>query len=106
IQSGTGYAGAGNAVVSILDADPTTVDITGGSQAYGRYGIGNTDTGYNDFISYTLTRRGILTTGSDLNVNLAYTGSAVSGTDFTPMSSVTIPDGTATVSLQVVPLDN
>jgi hypothetical protein len=39
-------------------------------------------------------------------VNLAYGGSAVSGTDFTPVSSVTIPDGTQAVTNQIVPLDN
>ncbi len=108
LQSGAGYAGAGSAVVSILDNDPTTVDITGSSQAYGRYT--NSTAGdliaNDDFISYTLTRRGKLTTGSDLNVNLAYSGSAVSGTDFAPVSSVTIPDGTANASLSVAPVDN
>ena len=108
LQVGPGYAAAGSAVVSILDNDATTIDITNfsGSQAYGRYTAAASVAGYNDFISYQLTRRGKLTIGSDLSVNLTYGGSAVSGTDYTPVSSVTIPDGTATVSLSVPPLDN
>ena len=105
LQPGTGYAGAGSAVVSILDGDSPTIDITGSSQAYGRY-TNTVPPGNNDFINYKLTRRGRLTTGSDLSVNLAYTGSAVSGADFTPVSSVTIPDGSQTASFTVVPLDN
>jgi hypothetical protein len=105
IQPGTNYTGAGNAVVSILDNDPTTIDINTNytSQAYGRYT--NTDS-TGDFINYTLTRRGKLTTGNNLTVNLSYSGSAVSGTDFTPVSSVTVPDGSATASFTVSPIDN
>ncbi len=106
LQSGNGYAGAGSAVVSILDNDTPTVDITGGSQAYGRYTNTVTGAGNDDFINYTLTRRGKLTTGSDLSVNLNYTGSAVSGTDFTPVSSVTIPDGTQAATLSLSPIDD
>lgn len=107
LQSGPGYAGAGSAVVSILDNDATTIDINTNysSQAYGRY-TNTTSQGNNDFISYTLTRRGKLTIGSDLSVNLSYSGSAVGGTDFTPVSSVAMPDGTATASVLVPPLDN
>jgi len=104
LQSGTNYVGAGNALVDILDGDTPTVDITSSSQAYGRYT--NTAGGYNDYINYTLTRRGLLTIGSDLTVNLAYSGSAVPNTDFTPVSSVTIPDGMQTATLQVVPVDD
>ena len=108
IQPGAGYAGAGSAVINILDNDTPTIDITSSAnaQAYGRYtnsvGPGNNA----DFISYTLTRRGKLSTGSDLSVNLAYSGSAVSGTDFAPVSSVTILDGAQTATLTVSPLDN
>jgi hypothetical protein len=106
LQSGAGYAGAGSAIVNILDNDTPTIDITGTSQAYGRY-TNTTPPGNNsDFLSYTLTRRGKLTTGTDLSVNLAYSGSAVGGTDFAPVSSVTIPDGTQTALLTVPPLDN
>jgi hypothetical protein len=113
LQSGNGYAGAGSAIVNILDADTPTIDITSGSQAYGRYT--NTAGPFYDFINYNLTRRGKLTTGSDLTVNLSYTGSAVSGTDYTPVSTVTIPDGKASPTalnpnavpgLQIVPLNN
>ncbi len=112
LQPGAGYAGAGSAIVSILDADTPTVDISSGSQAYGRYGSSGI---YYDFINYTLTRRGNLTIGHDLTVNLAYSGSAQSGVDYTPVSSITIPDGYATPQtlnpdavsgLQILPLDN
>ena len=106
LQSGAGYAAAGNGVVSILDNDPVTIDISGGSQAYGRYTVAASAAGYNDYMNYTLTRRGKLTIGSDLTVNVAYSGSAVAGTDFTPVSSFTIPDGVASVTNQVAPLDN
>jgi hypothetical protein len=104
LQTGNGYAGSGSAIVSILDNDTPTIDISGNSQAYGRYT--NTASGYNDYMNFVLTRRGKLTIGSDLNVNLAYSGSAVSGTDFTPVSSVTIPDGTQAVTNPIVPVDD
>ena len=105
LQSGSGYAAAGNAIVNILDNNTPTIDISGGSQAYGRY-TNSTAPSSSDFISYTLTRRGRLTTGAALNVNLAYSGSAVGGTDFTPVTSVTIPDGDQTATLTITPLDN
>ncbi len=113
LQAGAGYGGAGSVVISILDNDTPTIDITSSSQAYGRYN--NTSSIYYDFIRYNLTRRGKVTTGSDLTVNLAYSGSAVSGQDYTAVSSITIPDGSATpnavnpngaAGLQIVPLDN
>jgi hypothetical protein len=105
LQSGTGYAGAGNAVVNILDNDPVTVDISGGSQAYGRYS-NTVGPGNNDFIPFTVTRRGKLHTGSDIVVNLSYSGSAVAGTDFQPTSTVTIVDDASTNTLFVPPVDN
>jgi hypothetical protein len=105
LQTGTGYAGAGSAIVNILDNDTPTIDISGSSQAYGRYS-NVTPPGSSDFMSYTLTRRGKLTTGADLNVSLSYGGAAVSGTDFTPVSGVTIPDGAQTATFQMSPLDN
>jgi hypothetical protein len=107
LQSGAGYVGAGSAVVDILDGDTPTIDITGNSQAYGRYTNTVPTTGDNsDFSSFTLTRRGKLTTGADLSVNLAFSGSAVSGTDFASLPSVTIPDGMASAAGQLVPVDN
>lgn len=108
LQSGAGYVGAGSAVVDILDGDTPTVDISSptGAQAYGRYtnsvGPGNNA----DFVPINLFRRGKLTTGSDLNVNLSYGGAAVAGTDFIPQSSVTIPDGSTTNVLMITPWYN
>jgi hypothetical protein len=106
LQPGPGYAAAGSAVVNILDNDTPTIDITGGSQAYGRYTNTVVGGGNNDFIAYNLTRRGKLTTGSDLTVNLSYSGTAVSGTDYTPLSTITIPDGASTNELMIPPVDN
>jgi len=106
LQPGQGFAAAGSAVVNILDADQPTVDISGSSQAYGRYTNAVTGTGNNDFVALTLTRRGKLTTGSDLTVNLAYSGSAVSGTDFAPVASVTIADGSPTNAVLISPVFN
>lgn len=105
LQPGTGYQGAGSAVVDILDADTPTIDLSGTSQAYGRY-TNTLGQGNNDFLSYTLTRRGNLTPGSDLNVNLSFSGNAVSGTDFLPPASVTVPNGAQTATLIIPPLDN
>jgi hypothetical protein len=106
LLSGPGYGGAGDAVVNILDNDPTTVDISSGSQAYGRYTNTASGMGNNDFVPFTVTRRGKLTTGSDLTVNLSYSGAAVGGSDYTPVSTVTIPDGTVTNVFYVSPVDN
>lgn len=108
LQSGAGYQGAGNAVVDILDGDTPTIDISSpaGAQAYGRY-TNTVGPGMNaDFIPYNLFRRGLLTTGSNLIVNLSYSGTAVSGTDYTPTPNVTIQDGSANASVEVVPLYN
>ena len=106
LQSGAGYVGAGSAIVTILDNDTPTIDIAGTSQAYGRY-TNSTGPGNNaDFLQYTLTRRGKLTTGADLNVNLSYGGSAAGGSDYSTVSSVTIPDGSQTATLKITPVDN
>jgi Calx-beta domain len=108
LQSGTGYQGAGSAIVSILDNNTPTIDITSSAtaQAYGRY-TNSVGPGLNaDFINYTLTRRGKLITGADLSVNLSYAGTGVGGTDYAPVSSVTILDGIGATNLSVVPIDN
>jgi hypothetical protein len=106
LQPGPGYGAAGSAVVNILDNDTPTIDISGGSQAYGRYTNTVAGAGNNDFVLYTLTRRGKLTTGSDLTVNLSYSGSAVSGMDFTPVGSVVIADGSSSNAVFVSPVDD
>jgi hypothetical protein len=59
-----------------------------------------------DYVPFNVFRRGKLTTGADLSVNLSYSGSAVSGTDFAPLASVTIPDGSPTNSFGLVPVYN
>ena len=110
LQSAPGYGAGGGAVVDILDGDPTTIDISAptGAQAYGRYT--NTDiiggTGNDDFIPFTITRRGKLTTGADLTVNLSYSGSAVAGVDYVPVATVGLADGAVTNTFFVSPVDN
>ena len=106
LQAGQGFAAAGSAIVNILDNDPTTVDISGTSQAYGRYTNTVAGTGNNDYVILTLTRRGKLTTGSDLTVNLSYGGQAVGGTDYTPVASVPITDGSFSNAVLISPVYN
>lgn len=108
LQSAPGYGAGGGAVVNILDNDPTTIDISSpsGAQAYGRYTNTVAGSGNNDFVPFTITRRGKLTTGSDLTVNVSYGGSAVSGTDYAPVATVPLTDGTVSNSFFVAPIDN
>jgi len=102
---GQGFAAAGSAVVNILDNDQPTVDISGISQAYGRY-TNTVGTGNNDFVLLTLTRRGKLTTGSPLTVNLSYAGQAANGVDYTQVPSVLIPDGSSSNAVMISPVYN
>jgi len=102
---GQGFGAAGSAVVNILDSDTPTIDISGNSQSYGRY-TNTLGQGNNDFGIITLTRRGKLTTGSDLTVNLAYSGSAVGGTDYLPVPSIKILDGSSSNAVLLSPIDN
>ncbi len=105
LQPGQGFAAAGSAIVNILDADQPTVDIAGSSQAYGRY-TNSAGPGNDDFVILTLTRRGKLTTGADLSVNLTYGGTAVGGTDYAPVASVPIVDGSFSNAVLVPPVYN
>jgi hypothetical protein len=102
---GQGFGAAGSAVINILDNDPATVDIAGTSQAYGRY-TNTTGVANSDFAIVTLTRRGKLTTGAPLTVNLSYAGSAVPGTDFVSVPSATIDDGSSSNAVMISPLFN
>jgi len=106
LQPGQGFAAAGSAIVNILDADQPTVDISGTSPVYGRYTNTVAGTGNNDYVILTLTRRGKLNTGSDLSVNLSYSGSAVSGADYIPVSSVTIVDGSFSNAVLISPVND
>ncbi len=105
LQPGQGFAAAGSAIVNILDNDQPTVDISGNSQAYGRY-TNTVGTGNHDFVILTLTRRGRLTTGSDLTVNLSYSGSAVNGVDYTQVPSVTMVDGSSSNAVLISPVND
>ena len=107
LQQGQGFGAAGSAIVNILDNDQPTIDISGTSQAYGRYTNTVTTTGdNNDFVILTLTRRGKLTTGTPLTVNLSYAGSAVNGVDYTQIPSIVIPDGSSSNAVLISPIYN
>jgi hypothetical protein len=106
LQQGQGFGAAGSAIINILDNDQPTVDISGSSQAYGRY-TNTVGSGNNDFVLLTLTRRGRLATGTPLTVNLSYpSGSAVNGVDYTQVPSVVIPDGSSSNAVMISPVYN
>jgi hypothetical protein len=53
---------------------------------------------------FTVTRTG--STAAALTLNVSVSGTATSGTDFTPLSTVTIPAGSTSATLSVVPMDD
>ncbi|MSU57513.1 MAG: hypothetical protein EXS35_04925 [Pedosphaera sp.] len=59
----------------------------------------------NDFCRFRITRRGD-TNAASFTVNLAYSGSAISGVDFTPTNTVTIDPGVVSVDVNVFPIDD
>src|SRR5262245_8756570 len=61
----------------------------------------------NDFITFRLQRRGdVSATIPGNGVNVTYSGTAVSGTDFIPSNSIPVSSGQATVDFTISPLDN
>jgi hypothetical protein len=58
----------------------------------------------NDYVRFRLLRRG--DTNVSVSVNVAYAGSAVSGSDFSPNSPVTIDVGVTNQTFDVNPLDD
>ena len=97
ISSSSSYAGAGSDTVYITDNDTPTIDVSvKRPTAYDRY--------TNDFILYHLTRRGLL--NADVTVNLAYSGTAVGGTDYTVTNGIFISSGSSSADFAVHPIYN
>jgi uncharacterized repeat protein (TIGR01451 family) len=99
LTTGTGYAvvAPSAATVTILDDDQPRVNVVASTPAAPEAGPG---TG-----AFTFTRNAIGDT--DLTVNFTVVGTAVAGTDYTPLpGSVTIPAGTNAVTLAVMPINN
>jgi Calx-beta domain len=97
VNDGVGYVAGDTATVTIADNDTPTIDISAVQNTmYERL--------TNDHVRFRLIRRGDLGPGFD--VNISYGGSAVSGVDYTPVSTVTINAGSDTQTFDVNPIDN
>jgi len=99
IATGTGYAPTGgNATVNITDAPPT-VSIAATQSSAAEPGAGGS--GANG--QFTLTRSG--NSSQSLTVNLAISGTALSGTDYTSVpATATFAAGAATTTITITPL--
>jgi Calx-beta domain len=98
VNDGVGYVAGGSAIVTIADNDTPTIDLSAvQTTMYERL--------TNDHARFLLTRRGDLTAAS-FDVNIAYGGNAVSGVDYTPVSTVTMDPGVASKTFDVNPIDN
>jgi hypothetical protein len=101
LAAGAGYVPVAptGGTVSITDNDPSTVDIS--QVVFDQMFEGNT----NDLIRFTLQRRGDLNAAA-FDVNLSYGGTATSGTDYTPVTTVTFNPGDLTTTVDVHPLND
>src|SRR5579871_6436934 len=99
IVSGAGYiSGQGNAVVTIAEPAVPTVSI-----AASQPNAAEADTGPAVDGQFTVTRTGNLSQG--LTVNLAISGNATDGTDYSDVApTVTFAAGTATATIGIDPL--
>ena len=98
VTESTNYVGAGTATINIADNDTPTIDvITVRPTMYERH--------TNDFIGYQLQRRGDLSP-SIAAVNLTFSGTAASGTDFVPTNAIPVNGGSSTAEFSVSPLNN
>ncbi|MDB6025632.1 MAG: hypothetical protein JWM68_1855 [Verrucomicrobiales bacterium] len=98
LVDGPGYVSAGSATVTISDNDIPTIDISVVQNSMYERLVG-------DYAKFRLTRRGNLD-ASTFDVNISYGGSASAGVDYTPVSTVTVDPGVATVTFDVHPIDN
>lgn len=89
-------AGA-SATVTIADNDTPVIDISGGPASVFEQTT-------NDFLQFTLTRKGNL--AASTIVNLTYGGTATAGVDYTANTPITIDPGVVTQTFQVHPLDD
>jgi hypothetical protein len=86
-----------SATITIDDNDTPMIDIT--SVAATMF-----EQTTNDYVRFSLTRRGDLTAA--ITVNLTYGGSGVAGTDFVANSPVSIDAGIVTQTFDVHPIDD
>jgi hypothetical protein len=101
LAPGAGYnaASPSGGTVSITDNDQSMVDIS--QVVFSQMYEGNT----NDFIRFTLQRRGDLNAPA-FDVNLSYAGTAAAGEDFAPISTVTFNPGDVATTVDIHPLND
>ncbi len=99
LASGTGYTvgSPSAATVAILDSDTPAVSISGTQPVLLEGVPGST-------VPLTLTRIGL--TNTALTVNIAYSGGAVKGNNFTGPATVSIPGGATTASFNLTPIND
>lgn len=85
--------------ITIVDNDLSMVDIS--AVTFNTAFEGNT----NDFIRYTLTRRGDTNLGS-FTVNLGYAGTATKDVDYTSIPNITFDPGVITQTVDIHPLND
>lgn len=101
LASGAGYVPVAptGGTVTITDNEQSAVDIS--ALVFNQMFEGNT----NDFIRVRLQRRGDINAAA-FDVNLAYAGTASSGEDFIPVSTVTFNPGDVTTTFDIYPLND
>ncbi len=90
--------------VTILDDDAGGIFISIGSPTDTTEGApsGGPYVSYNIFIE----GGGLNTTGAPITGNISYSGTAIAGSDFTPVTTFSIPVGANSVTIQVPVVDN
>ncbi|HEX5219433.1 MAG TPA: Calx-beta domain-containing protein [Verrucomicrobiae bacterium] len=91
--------GTGAATVNILDDEPATITLasaTGETRLLEGYSAQK--------LSFTLTRKGLLS--SALDINLAYSGTATASADYNAPASVALAADAVTVTAFVTPIDD
>ncbi|MDB6122554.1 MAG: hypothetical protein JWQ71_1547 [Pedosphaera sp.] len=97
IDPSTNYTGAGNAIIRIVDNEPSQLTITNlDLQMFKRT---------NDSIRFQISRLGD-TNAASFPVSLASSGSAVYGTDFYTNVVVTFEPGISTTNIQIFPIED
>jgi hypothetical protein len=101
IATGAGYLAISpkGGTVTIRDDETPTVDIS--SVVFSQMFEGNE----HDRIRVRLQRRGDINAGP-FDVNLAYAGTATTGADFTPQTTVTFNPGDVTLDVDIQPLND
>ncbi len=94
ISPSTNYVGAGSTSVVIVDNDPVQLSITNiSTQMYERT---------NDYAAFRVSRLG--DTNTAFSVNLAFSGTATSGTDYYTNTTVTFDAGVISTNIRLYPI--